>query len=373
MESERKAEIARKKAESIAKRNKKIVIIIAPFVCALIAFIIVLNASIIPNDIYNDAIALMNEGKYAEAISAFEELDGHKDSDLKIEECNTAILNQKYDNAVSLMNKGKLEDAYNIFVELNDYKDSNKKASEVRLLKSKETLKNIKVGSYIKFGMYEQDNNKSNGKEYIDWLVLEIKDNKAFVISKHLLDEQYYHTESTPVTWETCTLRKWLNNDFINAAFTAEEKAIIPTVTVSADKNPLYDTDQGNATSDKVFLLSYTEAAVKYISVIEKAGDTSATQYAISNADYIDSENPDYWLRTLGESSKQAVYIRSHYYIFKDMEHDADTLAELAEYGIYYTYEDTIRMRHSAMQSQSVVCNDKPVRPAMWIDLNKIK
>ena len=359
LESERKAEIARKEAESIAKRNKKIVIIIAPFVCALIAFIIVLNASIIPNDIYNDAIALMNEGKYAEAISAFEELDGHKDSDLKIEECNTAILNKKYDNAISLMNNGKLEDAYNIFIELNDYKDSNKKASEVRLLKSKETLKNIKVGSCIKFGMYEQDNNTSNGKEYIDWLVLDIKDGKALVISKYLLDEQEYNTEYEPVTWENCTLRKWLNNEFLNNAFTVAEKDIIPIVTVSADKNPEYNTEPGNATTDKAFLLSFTEI-VKYMPIIEKAGDTSATQYAISKADYIDNKNPNYWLRTPGETQKSTMYIRNDDYI---------------HYNAYISgkYDDIGNVSlYDVIGHDSVTSNDLPVRPSMWIDLSKI-
>ena len=49
MEKERKAEIARKEAERIAKRNKKIAIITTPIVCAIIAFIIVLNTVIIPN------------------------------------------------------------------------------------------------------------------------------------------------------------------------------------------------------------------------------------------------------------------------------------------------------------------------------------
>lgn len=61
-------------------------------------------------------------------------------------------------------------------------------------------------------------------------------------------------------TWETCTLRQWLNNNFFNAAFSGYERAMIPTVTVSADENPEYSTDHGNATQDRVFLLSIDEA-----------------------------------------------------------------------------------------------------------------
>ena len=80
-----------------------------------------------------------------------------------------------------------------------------------------EKNKNIKVGDYVNFGTYEQDNNTSNGKEEVEWLVLEVKDGKALIISKYALDCKPYNTGLTGATWETCTLRKWLNNNFINA------------------------------------------------------------------------------------------------------------------------------------------------------------
>ncbi|WP_410901694.1 DUF6273 domain-containing protein [Ruthenibacterium lactatiformans] len=62
------------------------------------------------------------------------------------------------------------------------------------------------------------------------------------------------------MTWEICTLRKWLNKEFINAAFTEKEKQLIPAVMVSADRNLDYDTNLGNSTKGKVFLLSIDEA-----------------------------------------------------------------------------------------------------------------
>ena len=74
LEKERKAEIARKEAERKAKRNKKIAIITTPIVCAIIAFIIVLNTVIFPNNKYNDAISLMEAGNLDDAYSAFIEL-----------------------------------------------------------------------------------------------------------------------------------------------------------------------------------------------------------------------------------------------------------------------------------------------------------
>ena len=106
---------------------------------------------------------------------------------------NTVIIpNGKYNDALYVMDAGKLDKAYRIFNELGDYKDAADKAGNIRLTKTKEQLKNIKVGSYINFGAYEQDNNTSNGKEDVEWLVLEVKDGKALVISKYALDCKQY-------------------------------------------------------------------------------------------------------------------------------------------------------------------------------------
>ena len=98
------------------------------------------------------------------------------------------------------------------------------------------------VGDTVFFGSYEQDNETSNGKEDIEWLVLAKENNRLLVVSQYGLDCQQYNTNETEVTWENCTLREWLNEDFFHAAFSDREKAMIPTVTVSADKNPDCDT-----------------------------------------------------------------------------------------------------------------------------------
>lgn len=294
LEKERQAEIARKEAERIAKRNKKIAIIIASIVCAIIAFIIVLNTVIIPNG--------------------------------------------KYNNAIALMDAGNLDEAYGIFTELGNYKDAADKAGDIRLPKFKETIKGIKVGNYIKFGAYEQDNNTSNGKEDVEWLVLEVKDGKALVISKYALDCQpYYHIRYVNVTWETCTLRRWLNNDFINAAFSAKEKAMIPTVTISADKNPVYSTNPGNATQDQVFLLSITEVN-KYFSS-DSARQCEPTDYAVANGAWErGSGSCCWWLRSPGIDQNNAAYVRSN--------GDDNVSGDSVDYG------------------------SDAVRPALWIDLN---
>ncbi len=121
--------------------------------------------------------------------------------------------------------------------------------------KSSYNFSNVNKGDTIKFGTYEQDY-PVNGKDPIEWVVLDKTKSGIVVMSKYALDCLPYNTEWTDVTWETCTLRKWLNEKFYNAAFNKTEKAMIRKTTVHNNENGYYETDGGKDTKDKVFLLS---------------------------------------------------------------------------------------------------------------------
>jgi hypothetical protein len=152
-----------------------------------------------------------------------------------------------------------------------------------------------RVGNTITFGSYEQDNDTSNGKEPISWIVLDRKSNgQMLVISEKVLDVQPYNTTRTTITWEKSTIRSWLNgygasynkagksyasDNFINTAFTAAEKAKIVSSTVPAHANPSYSTSPGNATTDKIFLLSITEANNYFATNAKRLA--VATEYAV--------------------------------------------------------------------------------------------
>ena len=123
---------------------------------------------------------------------------------------------------------------------------------------SADDLINAEVGSYILFGSYEQDNDLSNGKEPIEWLVLAKEDNKAYIVSRYGLDCQLYDPSGND-TWETSSIRQWLNGPFIDTAFSKEEQYRICTSFVAADKSLPYTKSGDNDTIDKVFLLSIEE------------------------------------------------------------------------------------------------------------------
>ena len=110
----------------------------------------------------------------------------------------------------------------------------------------------------IYFGNYYQSN--SSTKEPIKWRVLSVNGNDAFLLADQNLDAKPYNGEDTDVTWATCTLRTWLNGTFLNTAFTSAEQTAIKNTTVVNDDNPYYDTEGGENTTDKVYLLSIAEA-----------------------------------------------------------------------------------------------------------------
>ena len=88
-----------------------------------------------------------------------------------------------------------------------------------------------KQDTYVTFGHYPQTA-EGNDSTAIEWVVLQKEGNKALLISRYGLDAQPYNAEYTDATWETCTLRTWLNSTFLNKAFTAEEQKAILTTSV---------------------------------------------------------------------------------------------------------------------------------------------
>ena len=175
----------------------------------------------------------------------------------------------------------------------------------------------------IEFGSYEQDNNLNNGKEPIEWYILSKTDTEMFVMSKYVLDCKQYNEENTEVTWETCTLRKWLNEDFYKEAFDSTEQSKIKTSNVKNSNNSDYDISGGNDTRDKVFLLSiedilntdYGFSGSKYGSDINIT--CAPTAYAktqgvtpLGNNTTIDGEEScRWWLRSPGRYAYYAANV----------------------------------------------------------------
>lgn len=165
------------------------------------------------------------------------------------------------------------------------------------------------VGSIITLGTYPQD--RSGTRKPIEWVVLDNDGDAVLVISRYALDSKPYNKTKTEVTWETCSLRYWLNHDFCEIAFDQKDMEEIITMTVPADKNPTFGSNSGKDTVDNVFLVSIPEAN-KYFSS-EEARRCIPTPYADKNGAFT---HPDFtvdgkaaccwWLRSPGQKQNNA-------------------------------------------------------------------
>lgn len=221
----------------------------------------------------------------------------------------------KYNAAVKLINDGDIINAYDNLIALDGYKDSTEKAADIFEQYRIEKLKVANVGDIVLFGVYEQDNDTSNGKEDIEWRVLAKEDGRILLITDKALDCQRYNIEYIGgTTWDRCTLRKWMNESFLNDAFSYNECKQIQKTNVSSEKNPVYTTiPRGNATADKVFLLSITEVEKYFIS--DESKKCIPTEYAMANNAYIYREGElttcYWWLRAPGDSQNFAACINA--------------------------------------------------------------
>ena len=188
----------------------------------------------------------------------------------------------------------------------------------------------VSVGDIVKFGHYEQDNNPDNGPEKIEWIVLDVKNGKALLISRYVLDNRKYGNNWKYINWEESSIRNWLNNSFFQTAFSKEEStAIIPTDT---DNDPL---------QDRVFILSGKEVFSFFTD--REARKCLPTEYAISQGDTTQTKQraegratTHWWLRGTDGSYKGS--------------------AGFVEYDGRVIYDDVSRAYG--------------IRPAIWVDLD---
>lgn len=151
---------------------------------------------------------------------------------------------------------------------------------------TKERLADAERLDIVVFGSYEQDGNTENGKEGIEWIVLENENNRLVLLSKNCLDAVKYHQTRGNTAWADSDLNRWLNSDFLSAAFSANEQAML---------------ENGVSVPSK-------EEAGKYFE-FDSWRVAKPTQYAVSNG--ARSENGDcwWWLRDSGTIESSAMYV----------------------------------------------------------------
>ncbi len=200
----------------------------------------------------------------------------------------------------------------------------------------------FKVGDVIAFGTYEQDALLSNGKEPIEWIILDKRaDGSLVLLSKYALDCMPYNKDLADVTWETCTLRTWLNEDFYNAAFSVQEQAKIVPVTIEDEDNPSDGTTGGKPTTDNVWLLSINEVCDYFSNdkVYRYFADDASrmcapTKYAVAQGA---SQSSNYKVDGVGACWW---WLRSPSYVFSEFAACVGAGGYVSSFGDYVYYSD---------------------------------
>lgn len=172
----------------------------------------------------------------------------------------------------------------------------------------------------IWFGNYYQSSKTK--KEPIKWRVLKVSGNEALLLADVNLDCLPYNDTYDYVTWEDCSLRAWLNKDFLNAAFSSQEKLAIKTVTNTTDISPHSNFTQaygGNDTKDQIFCLAWDDLDNPAYGFPENEGKSKAraarnSEYTVSRGATVSVNdgaegNSWWWLRTPGYYNKCASFI----------------------------------------------------------------
>lgn len=200
--------------------------------------------------------------------------------------------------------------------DLDYLKEMNRPDEEKYQLAS---LEDAQVGNLVKFGHYEQDCEVLNGAEDILWVVLERNGNELKLMSLYCLDTMPYNDRMVSVTWETSSIRAYLNNDFYNAAFTADEQSRMVQATVVNNDNPQYGTPGGEDTQDWVYLLSLEEVQQYWLLPAMETGAYSqlyaqATPYCMTRPIWLEIAGLNrcwWWLRSPGSTDGAAAEVGS--------------------------------------------------------------
>lgn len=196
------------------------------------------------------------------------------------------------------------------------------------------TVDMVAVGNVITMGEFEQDNDWSNGAEPLEWRVLKKSGHRMLLITEKIITVKPFNETYKKLRWRDCDLRVWLNDEFIDKTFTAEEAALIPEVELPDIGNEYWGIGYGSETKDRVFLLDSDEAFSYFNSPDDRKAESTA--YADAQG-FTNNVNGWWWLRNAGQDLDHAALI------YKD--------------GSVYRSGDSVSREYIG------------VRPAVWVEI----
>lgn len=209
--------------------------------------------------------------------------------------------------------------------------------ASIEVVKETSLKDSVEVGDVIAFG--KDINNSINPNKKLLWRVLEKNETKCLVLSTYLTETRHRYDHYGEAVWASSDVRDYLNNEYLNAAFSDSEKAFMLDTELVNSVATSTGSIGGDNTVDKVFLLSADEV-LKYM-------PEEKTRRAIGR----DTTTNNY----LGYMSWM---LRTP--VFSENEYDQFIAGVEMKGTLCNTLEDFFS-----------VDSEIGLRPAMWIDLAK--
>lgn len=137
---------------------------------------------------------------------------------------------------------GLKEVSVDMFRSLGSYRDSEQRTAELEM----KLIAGTRKKGVVDFGDCE-------------WVVIDKKKDAVCLMKREGYTDLTYHEKAEPVTWEKCSLRSYLNQEFLDEHFTPSEREKLLMRDVTAAANAKYQTDAGVPTQDYVYILSAHE------------------------------------------------------------------------------------------------------------------
>ena len=152
-------------------------------------------------------------------------------------------------------------------------------------------------GSAIEFGRYPDSPGMSSVP--LRWRVLNISNDTALMITEKAIDAMPFADSKGCTSWDTSSVRSFLNGEFFNKAFSEDEKKVVLDTELINYKNVTFRTMNGSKTNDKVYLLSIEEAQRLFRDDRERSA--APTALARSKGVYTSADGMVWWwLRSSG-------------------------------------------------------------------------
>ncbi len=165
-------------------------------------------------------------------------------------------------------------------------------------------LEKTRVGGFVRFGRYPQDPAQKDGAQPLEWIVLDKRPGRLLLLTRYVIALEAFHRQGQKITWAGSDLRKSLNGDFLESAFTPDEREMVLETTNDTTENPDRGTPGGGETDDYVFLLCQEDIDYYMDSDYTQweFGSAQATRAAKEAGVYVDDENgcSPWWLRSPG-------------------------------------------------------------------------